>query len=999
MSRKIAFVISFCFIFSFLKTNAVTPTLLANASKRGNMQQWVDSVFSTMSLDEQIGQLFMITADVNQTKANQERLASLIKNQKIGGVLFSKATVELQAKLTNFLQEQSRIPLFISLDGEWGLSMRIEGTPRFPKNIALGATNDNQSIFEYGKLVGQQCRAMGIHINFAPVLDINCNPDNPVINSRSFGESRLKVTNAALAYARGLESVGVLSVGKHFPGHGDTSTDSHLSLPVLDLSLSRIDSLELYPFKKFIEKGFSGMMVGHLYLPAFDRDTVPASLSHNVVTDLLKNELNFEGLIFTDALVMKAIVQKGESACVKALQAGNDILLSPANPVEEFNAVRKAVEDRVLSPRMIEQKCKKVLSYKYACGLNKYTPIDLYHLTPRLNSRMAELTNRKLTAESLTLLSNKKHIIPIQNIDQQRIAVVALGEENTTFQNISRYYANTTLFSVTDATKTEQLAQLSEKLKQYSLIIVGIYTDRTDYPDRLKQLTSRLGHDNQVLLTFFTSPYKMKPYEETVAKARGVLMAYENTVLAGSYAMQLLFGGIEAKGVLPVTADSLYAFGAGQNTEKCRLSYDLPETVGLNPQKLNMIDTLVRKAIRNQAIPGCQVLVAKDGVVVFDKSYGYFDYANTHEVTDFDLYDLASVSKAAGTVPAMMMLYDQDKYILRDKLGKFIPALKNTDKSDITVREALFHQSGLPSLIPFNQMLFDSKSYKGDLLSRQKSIHYPLQVDDNLFASRKLKFKDEWVSEVSKAPYTVKVAENFYLNPAFHDQMMQRLLKTKLSSKSKYIYSDLNFVLLRMMVEKLSGEKIDTFLTKNLFSKLGATTLGYLPLNRFDKTRIAPTENDQFFRHQLLVGYPHDEVAALSGGIEGNAGLFSNANDLAKLCQMWLNEGKYGGEQLIKSETCRMFTQMKSPDSRRGLGFDKPDPKKPSNGPTGDSAPLSTYGHTGFTGTSFWIDPDNKLIYIFLSNRVYPHRWNKKLNQMDTRILIQEAIYKAMEKQ
>ncbi len=998
MSRKIAVLISFLFIFLCLRLDAITPTLLANASKRGNMQQWVDSVFSTMTLDEQIGQLFMITADVNLTKANQEKLANFIRNQKIGGVLFSKATVETQAKLTNFLQEQSRIPLFISLDGEWGLSMRIEGTPRFPKNIALGATNDNQSIFEYGRLVGQQCRAMGIHINFAPVLDINCNPNNPVINSRSFGESRTKVTNAALAYARGLESVGVLSVGKHFPGHGDTSTDSHLSLPVLDLSLTRIDSLELYPFKKYIEKGFAGMMVGHLYLPAFDRDTVPASLSYNVVTDLLKNELNFEGLVFTDALVMKAIVEKGESACVKALQAGNDILLNPANPIEEFYAVKRAVETGQINARTIEKRCKKVLSYKYACGLNDYKPIDLYRLTPRLNNRQSELINRKLTAESLTLLSNKKHIIPIQNLDQQRIAVVALGEENTTFQNMSRYYANASLFSVTDDTKPEQLAQLSEKLKQYSLIIVGIYTDRTDYPDRLKQLASQLGRNNQLLLTFFISPYKMKPYEETVAKSRGVLMAYENTVSAGNYAMQLLFGGIEAKGVLPVTADSLYAFGAGQKTEKCRLSYDLPETVGLNPQKLSVIDTLVRDAIRNQAIPGCQVLVAKDGVVIFNKSYGNFDYANTHEVNVFDLYDLASVSKAAGTVPAMMMLYDQDKYVLRDKLGEYIPALKNSDKANITVRDALFHQSGLSSFISFNQMLFDPKSYDGELLSKQKSVHYPLQVDDNLFASRNLKFKDEWVSEVPKAPYTVKVAENFYLNPAFYDKMMQRLLKTKLTSKDKYVYSDLNFVLLRMMVEKLSGEKIDTFLTKNLFSKLGATTLGYLPLTRFDKTRIAPTENDQFFRRQLLIGYPHDEVAALSGGVEGNAGLFSNANDLAKLCQMWLNEGKYGGDQLIKSETCRMFTQMKSPDSRRGLGFDKPDPKKPSNGPTGDSAPLSTYGHTGFTGTCFWVDPDNKLIYIFLSNRIYPHRWNKKLDKMDTRTLIQEAIYKAMEK-
>lgn len=997
MIKKIA-VSLIAFTIISLNSHAVTPRLLVNASQNGKLQQWVDSVFSTMTFEEKIGQLFMITADVNLTKSNQERLSNLVKNQKIGGILYSKATVEAQAKLTNFLQEQARIPLLISLDGEWGLSMRIDGTTRFPKNIALGAGGDLYSIYEYGRLVGQQCKVMGIHINFAPVLDINNNPNNPVINIRSFGENRQNVTNAALAYARGLESVGIISVGKHFPGHGDTSVDSHYGLPTLKLSLSRLDSLELYPFKKYIQKGYAGMMVGHLYLPAIDEDTVPASLSHNVVTDLLKEELDFDGLVFSDALVMKAIVSKGESACVKALQAGIDVLLSPSNPVEEFNAVKNAVDNGSISPSEIERKCKKILAYKYVAGLNEYQPIDLYRLTPRLNSREADLVNRKLTKKSLTLLSNKKRIIPIQNLDKQRIAVVALGEENTTFQNISRNYAETTLFSIADDTKPEKVGQIIENLKQFDLVIVGIYSDKAIYPRRLKQIYNALGQEQPVLLTFFISPYRMDAYEESVAKARGVLLAYENTVLAGSYAMQLLFGGVEAEGILPVTADSLYASGAGQKTEKCRLSYDAPETVGLSTQKLSLIDTLVNDAIRKEAIPGCQVLVAKDGVVVFNKSYGYFDYANTHEVTNSDIYDLASVTKAVATVPAMMMLYDQNKYVLRDKLGKFIPALKGSDKAGITVRDALFHQSGLPAYIPFSHMLFDPKSYKGELLSKHKSNHYPIQVDDNLYAPDKLKFKEDLVSETPGQNYPVQVADHFYLSPVFQVHMLQKLLKTKLGSKDHYVYSDLNFMLLRMMIESVSGEKIDTFLAKNLYSKLGSTTLGYLPLSRFDKLRIAPTENDQFFRRQLVVGYPHDETAALAGGVEGNAGLFSNANDLAKVCQMWLNEGRYGGEQLISSETCRMFTQMKSSDSRRGLGFDKPSPVKPSNGPTGDSAPLSTYGHTGFTGTCFWVDPDNKLIYIFLSNRVYPHSWNKKLSQMDTRTLIQEAIYKAMNK-
>lgn len=975
--------------------SAVKPTLLSNFSDKKGMKQWVDSVYDSMTPDERIGQLFMITADVSFAKNNVEKLTSYIQNQKIGGLLFAKSTIETQAKLTNQLQAQARIPLFISLDGEWGLSMRIDGTTRFPKNIALGAIKNSRQIYEYGREVARQCKLMGIHINFAPVLDINNNPNNPVINIRSFGENRERVMAAATAYAKGIESEGVISVGKHFPGHGDTSVDSHFGLPTLNLSLARIDSLELFPFKNYINRGYSGMMVGHLYLPAFDCDTIPASLSSGVICDLLKRELGFEGLVFTDALVMKAIAQKGSSVAVRAILAGNDILLNPANPPAEFDSIKVAVANGLITDQAIEARCKKILSYKYIAGLNHYTPIDLNGLTNKLNTRNCEVLNRELAEHSLTLVKNSREIVPIKHLDKQSIAVLDIGEKSSTFQSILRLYTNVSSFSLTESTTAEQLAQLANSLSNYSIIVISISTDKSELVAKTNIILSKLSHENQIITTIFISPYKLQLYKELIHQSKGVLMAYENTVPVQQKAAQLLFGGIESSGILPVTVDSLFAFGVGLTTAKSRLAYDYPESVGMDSRKLSLIDTLVARAIREQAIPGCQVLVAKNGTVVYNKGFGYFDYANTHPVTPTDIYDLASMTKATATLPAVMMLYDKDKFLLQKKMETYIPQLQSSDIGHITVKEALYHQSGLPAFIPFHLMLFDSISFEGNLVSSTKTTKYALQIDEKGFAQKNLRFRNELVSETETPIYNVKVAENFYLNPQFYAEMMSRLLKTKLGSKQKYVYSDLNFMLLRMMVESITHNRIDSFLHMNLYSKLGANSTGFLPLTRLDKLTIAPTENDRFFRNQMLIGNVDDELAALRGGVEGNAGLFSNANDIAKYCQMLLNDGEYGGEQLISDETVRMFMKSKSPDSRRGLGFDKPNPIKPSEGPTSDAAPLSTVGHTGFTGTCFWIDPDNELIYIFLSNRVYPNRWNKKLSEMNTRTLIQEAIYQS----
>lgn len=978
-------------------TSAVVPSFFVKALKDRGMALWVDSVFATLTLEEQIGQLIMPTVDPYLTKVNEEKLMKLVKEQKVGGLLFTKSTIENQGKMTNLMQKNAKVPLFISLDGEWGLSMRIDGTTRFPKNIALGAIKNNQLIYEYGREVARQCKLMGIQINFAPVLDINNNPKNPVINIRSFGQSRDRVADAAIAYAKGLEYEGVISVGKHFPGHGDTNADSHKALPIVDLPLSRLDSVELYPFKKYIKSGLGGMMVGHLYLPAFDQDTIPASLSHSVVTDLLRNELDFQGLIFTDALIMKAITDKNGSPSVQALLAGHDILLCPSNPMAEIDSVKNAIANGVLSLATIQSRCKKVLSYKYACGLNKLVPIDMNSVNDRLNTRDGEALNRQLAAQSITLLKNTNKIVPIHDLDKQTIAIVTVGEKNSLFPSVADLYADVANYQLTDPTTAEELNAISDKVKKYTTVILNIHSDKVSYIEQLKSMMSKLDGNIDVIVNFMVSPYKIDGYSDLIKQAKGVLMSYENTALTQNYSAQLLFGGIGAKGKLPSAIQDQFAMGTGLSTEKSRLSYEMAEAVGVDPYKLGLIDNLAKKAIQNKAFPGCQILVAKDGAVIYHKAFGSFEYNDKNRVSTTDIYDLASVTKAAATTSAMMLLYDKEKFLLRDPLSKYIPELQNTNKAAITIKDALYHESGLPAFIPFNQMLLDEKSYSGAIYSKTKSKKYPILVDNSTYGQKGIKYKSGLVSAKQSDTFALKVANDFYLNRSFSSMMMNKVVDAKLGPKNHYNYSDLNFMLLRKVVENLAASSIDSLVRRELFSKLGASSTVYQPLNYFNKSRIVPTEEDKFFRKQLLVGYPHDEIAALSGGVEGNAGLFSNANDLAKLCQMFLNGGEYGGDEFLKKSTIEMFSQMKSPNSRRGLGFDKPETVKPSKGPTSDSAPFTTYGHTGFTGTCFWIDPESQLIYIFLSNRVYPNRSNRKINSMKTRELIQSAIYRAIQ--
>ncbi|MDR0995285.1 MAG: serine hydrolase [Tannerella sp.] len=928
------------------------------------MNHWADSVFDALSYDERIGQLFLLVGKPESEARNLKRLNFYLDSLHVGGFLFSKGSPRPQAELTNRLQRKSKVPLFIALDGEWGLSMRLTGTTRFPRNMMLGAIADDSLITAYGKEVGRQCREMGIQINFAPSLDVNSNYANPVIGTRSFGQDPKMVAERGLAYARGLESENVFSVAKHFPGHGDTSSDSHYTLPVVPHKRARLDSVELFPFRRYIDAGFVGIMTGHLYVPALDkRPGYPASLSKPIVTDLLKDSFGFKGLVFTDALAMRGALPKrkdrkiADNPSVRAFLAGNDILLSPAAPINDFKIFKEAIASGLIDIEDVEARCLKILRYKYIAGLNAWHPIRLAGLYERINTPHAAWLADKLNAEGMTLLKNDS-LLPLKGLDKQRIAVLSLGEPaSNDFQRTLARYAKVDAFSLGRRATPAERQAVFKKLAAYDLVICGVFTVRIPESEQLKLLAAK----KNLVLAFFTRPYFCDEYKTTVGRAKALVMAYENSPLSQQYAAQLIFGGIAARGKLPVDIPGLFHIGTGLQTPKTRLGYQEPEEVGFNAAKLSRIDSIANQGLRAKAYPGCRVLVAKDGWVVYDKAFGYEDYLKKQEVTPDALYDLASVTKTTATLPALMLLYDRDSFRLGDKLGEHLPYVLGSNKQNLSIEDLLYHQAGLEASLPY-------------ALYRRASVK----------------------KQAAKG-YNMEVARHFFISDSFPGTLRQAICRSPLSVRGRYKYSDLGFLLLADMAEHLAGMPLDSFLRKNFYDRLGAERLCFRPLRRFDTLQIVPTEDDKILRHQVLRGYVHDEAAAFMGGVAGNAGLFGSADDLAKLLQLYLNGGSYGGERFVSDSTMRLFTRSKSLHSRRGLGFDRPATHSHLS-PCGALTPASTYGHTGFTGTCFWVDPDNRLIYIFLSNRVNPSRADNKLVRLGIRSRIQDAIYRALGK-
>ncbi len=937
---------------------------------------WTDSVLETMTLDQKIGQLFMVASYSNKHANGYVRSVSkLIKNYHIGGVIFFQGGPVRQAQMTNHYQSVTKIPLMIAQDAEWGLGMRLDSTIDYPHQIMLGAIQDESKIYEMGTEIARQCKRLGAHINFAPVIDINNNANNPIIGVRSFGEDRKNVASKGYAYMLGMQNQNVLAVGKHFPGHGDTDKDSHKDLPVINHKRARLDSIEMYPFRELIKKGLGGMMIAHLYIPALDtKENTPSSLSSLVVTDILKNQLDFKGLVFTDALGMQGVTKFHETgdADLKALLAGVDILLMSEDVPKAFSKIKQAIEDGYITEEELDKKCRKILLSKQWMGLDNYKPVKIKNLYEDLNSEQAQLVNRNVVEAGITLVQNNDKHIPFKDIDKVKIASLSIGTGNTTtFQNTMDLYAKVTHYVIDKDADFNQFKAMRAKLEKYDFVIIGIHDTRLFAPKSFGMTSNsinfiaRLAEKTKIVLDIFGNPYSLRKFKNT-DKIPAIIMSYEDTDVSQELSAQLIFGGIEAQGKLPITANKKFKRRTGIISKKIRLKYTLPLESRINAKKLQNLDTLIMGAIEEQAFPGCQVLIAKNGAIVFNKAFGYHTYKKKRLVKTTDLYDIASVTKITSTIPALMKLYDEKKFDVDKKMSFYLTELDSTDKKNIKIKDVLTHQARLKAWIPF---YLRTKNRETNVLDTTVYQNY-----------------------LSKK-FNLQVTDNIFMNEDYVDVMYNRIYDSKLRDKKKYRYSDLGFYLFHKIIENITEENLEDYVAKNFYNPLGALSVGYLPLKKFSKNQITPTEDDNKFRKQIVHGYVHDYGAAMMGGIGGHAGLFANANDLAKILQMYMQNGEYGGKKYLNAETIDLFTKKQFKNNRRGLGFDRRG--KDGKGPACKATSDKSYGHTGFTGCQVWVDPEHELIYIFLSNRIYPDIENKIINENNIRERIQAMIYKS----
>jgi beta-glucosidase-like glycosyl hydrolase/CubicO group peptidase (beta-lactamase class C family) len=938
-------------------------------------EKWVDSILNSMTIDQKMGQLFMIQAYSNLDTVHENKIKEMIQKYHVGNLIFMQGTPSKQVQLTNTYQSLSKIPLMIGFDGEWGLDMRLQNTYKFPWNMTLGAIQDNTLIRKFGEHLGRHAKRVGIHVNFAPVVDINTNPLNPIIGNRSFGEDKQNVTQKAIAFSQGMQSEGVLANAKHFPGHGDTATDSHLKLPVLTFNRQRLDSVELYPYKRVFDAGMASVMTAHLSIPVLESNPkLPTSLSPSVVTDLLKEKLGFLGLIFTDGLNMKGAADYSSSAEIDlaAVLAGNDVLLIPQDVPATISLMKNSIQTGALSPERIDESVRKILLAKYKVGLHLYKPIDTLNLVKDLNTIEDEVLHRKLVKNSITIIKNKKNILPVEDLKKhKKIAYVALGDDTG-----DQFLDALAKYSKIHKVDSNNLNEVLDTLKDFDLVVVGFHKSNA-HPWKSYEFSNQelvwlheISRKNKTILTVFASPYSLLNIK-SFTNLEAVLVAYQNSEIAQEITAQTIFGAIEATGKLPVSIKNEFPVGTGIITKSLqRLQYSIPEAVGMSSKKLARIDSVATVVLEEKMSPGLQVLVARKGVVVYEKSFGYHTDKKKNPVKNSDVYDVASLTKILASLPMLIKAEEEKKIALSSSVRKIVPRFKKSNKDTVTVQEVLSHYGQLKAWIPFYKLTQDS------ITNKNLKKFYRAKKTKN---------------------FTIKVAENLYLKSSYKDSIYKYIRDAEQREKPGYKYSDLGYYIFKEALEKRYKKDLNILVNDEFYEPLGANRMSYLPLAKFDKLSIVPSEKDSYFRHQLLHGYVHDMGAAMLGGVGGHAGLFANSNDVAKMMQLYLQKGYYGGKRYFKAATFDKFNKRYYSDKkvRRGLGFDKPQLDSTIMATCGCVSDES-FGHSGFTGAYTWADPVSGILYVFLSNRVFPTMENYGLVDQDIRTKIQQIIQEAI---
>ncbi len=962
MLRKVLF----CFLFSW----CFSLTLSAQSDKN----RWVDSVFNSLSVNERIGQMFMVTLSSQDETSVLKEIEDDVESHRIGGIIFTNFSLLNQAKLTNRFQQSTEVPLLIAQDGEWGLGMSLDSTIQFPRALVLGAIRNNDMVYAFGEEVARQMKTMGVHINFAPVAAVNSNAKNELTSYRSFGENKINVANKSVAFMRGMQDNGVLACAKHFPIKGLTVLDVKKGLPILQ---TNVDSIQSYPYQKLFENNIAGVVLAPADFPLFynnknlieKNEFNSSKLSSLFTGDWLRKKFNYGGLVFVDIQNIQSLTEKSREGEPElfAFQAGNDVLMNSKEISASIRKIKKLVQRNNHYEDQLAVSVKKILGAKFDAGLTKKQVINTDNLTMRLNSPASYVLNQKLVEASVTIIHNDHNVLPITSLEQKHIAYITSdgSTPNTEFYHYLNKYRDVAYFTVN--AKTDWV-ELTDALDDQEIIIVGVFPQTPqEVVNKLQIALKQLQPNREIIACDFGNETFLKSSEGYAT----LITAYVNNAEALRTVPQIIFGGLPAHGVLPFTASSWCKEGMGVKTKSLnRLSYAVPEAVGMDSEVLKKIDAIAQEAIAIKATPGCNVLVARNGRVIYEKSFGYLDYENKSAVTEETVYDLASLTKVSATLQTVMFMHERGMIDIHKKISYYLPELKKSNKKDVTIFDILIHQAGLTPFVPMWTSTMNKKEFLPLYYGTVKTEHYPLQVSPILFASRIIQDsiwlwigKSKMIDKQPRTPYPYK-------------------------------YSDLGFMMLKQLAEKILNQPMADFLQQNLYEPLGASSTGFNPLAHFSKERIAPTERDSIFRKSLVLGTVHDERAAMMGGVSGHAGLFSTGADLLKLGQMLLQEGSYGGIQYYKPETVQLFGTRQSQKGRRGLGWDKPIIGD-WNSPTSSRASYKTFGHTGFTGTCMWIDPEFNLVYIFVSNRVFPDRSNK-LNQVNIRSRIQDVIYESV---
>ncbi len=967
-------------------TTAFLFPLLLNAQKTDPPflkyinHPWVDSVMNTLTPTEKVAQLIWVAGFASGDMAHEAWLHEQVKDKGIGGIIFFSGDAERQSTMINFYDSITKVPLIYAIDGEYGLGMRLADVEKFPFQLTLGAIRNDSLIYKMGAEIASQFRRAGLHINLAPVADINNNSANPVINTRSFGEDPSNVTKKTQMYMKGLQDNGILAVAKHFPGHGDTEVDSHYDLPVIRHTKARLDTVELVPFRALTDAGVSGVMPGHLNVLSVDSaKNIPATLSRKVLTGLLKDELNFRGLVMSDAMNMGGVTKysvEGEAEAT-ALMAGMDVLEYVTNPALAIKIITDKIRKGEIQLSLIDEKCRKVLAAKYWAINNWSDTVSASGIKEDLSGPSVKALIRELYANALTLLQNENNIIPLKNIGRIKIATVAVNrQERTLFQERISSYMPADHFNI-DPSKPEAAAKLLKSLSGYDIVVAAIYgieqrpSGGTAVNSSLQNLVGQLNEANRCIMVWFGNPYSAGRVE-SLQKSGAVIMAYQENRYTEDLSAQLIFGGIGAKGALPVTINSVWPSGHGLLTPgNLRLQFGFPESAGVRSEMLEKkVDSIAARGLEAKAFPGCEVMIARKGIVIFHKTYGYQTYDNRTLLDKNDLFDLASVTKISSTLPGLMLLDSEGKFSTDRTLGEYVPFYKGSDKANLKMIDILTHQAGFVSWIPFwKETIRKNGQYNKRIYHPGFSEKYPLEVTPGL-----------------------------YIKENYRDKMLKEIKKSELGEK-KYLYSDNGLIVSTDVIANLTGVKWHQFVYDSIYHRIGAYDITFNPLEKYTLSRIVPTEYDSLYRKQLIWGTVHDEGAAMQGGISGHAGLFATGNDLMKLMELYRRMGNYGGEQIISEDVLKRYSSVQFPENKnkRGIGFDKPslnnstlsrDQAYPAR-----SASPESFGHSGFTGTFVWVDPKYEISYVFLSNRVYPTRNNNLLSSMNIRLDIQQAIY------